>query len=416
MRGLPGSGKSFLAKQITQRYRCSNIVCSADHYFMLQDGKYSHEQTKLGEAHKYCQETCKKAMVIEKKHIVIDNCNIQRFEIQNYFNLAKANNYLTLIVEPQTSWKFDIKVLAANNIHRCSPDYIEGKKSQYIDIQPKYWALFLNEQDSKCIRFLARSHFFECLSLFPVFAKNFSSSCPNSLYEHYYNIDTNKILHCTMCFITPNNCSYSSEKLVLQSVGKYFKLQISGFIFTPRVTAAVIKLRKSQLKLWKSEDNFSYVKDKRGCLIASKTTSPLPENNNYDAPSCHGERSITESIISNSQLPMTEFSLKQEADDLHIELERCERPIGEGIAEDPVVTMQKGSRAHLTVGCHDSVDNVQSGYDLLDLKHRFEEGHFKEIVYQKDFSFIDYGDAGCEVQFDWPMPVGSLFAGYYGCS
>lgn len=196
-------------------------------------------------------------------------------------------------------------------------------------------------------------------------------------------------------------------------------MKISGFIFTPRVTAAVIKLRKSQLKLWKSEDNFSYVKDKHGCFIASKTTVPLPGNNNSDALSCHGERLITETIISNSQLPMTdfEFSLKQEADnDLHIGLEQCERPIREGIAEDPVVTMKKGSRAHLTVGCHDNVENVQSGYDLLDLKHRFEEGLFKEIVYQKDFSFIDYGDAGCEVQFDWPMPVGSLFAGYYGCS
>lgn len=181
MRGLPGSGKSFLATQITQRYRCSNIVCSADHYFMLY-GKYSHEQTKLGEAHKYCQETCKKAMVIEKEHIIIDNSNIQRFEIQTYFSLAKANNYLALIVEPQTSWKFDVQALAANNIHGCSPDYIEGKKSQYIDIQPKYWALFLNEQDSKCIQVLARSHFYECLNLFPVFAKNLSSSCPSMIF------------------------------------------------------------------------------------------------------------------------------------------------------------------------------------------------------------------------------------------
>ena len=182
MRGLPGSGKSFLAKQIAQRYKCSHIVCSADHYFMLQDGEYSHEQTKLGEAHKYCQETCKKAMAIEKKHVVIDNCNIQRFEIQAYFSLAKANNYLTLIVEPKTSWKFDVKALAANNKHGCSPDYIERNKSQYIDIQPKYWALFLNDQDSKCIQVLARSHFFECLSLFPAFAKNYSSNCPSMIF------------------------------------------------------------------------------------------------------------------------------------------------------------------------------------------------------------------------------------------
>ena len=217
----------------------------------------------------------------------------------------------------------------------------------------------------------------------------------------------------------PNTCSYSSEKLVLKSIGKYFKLQISGFIFTPRVTAAVIKLRKSQLKFWKSEDNFSYVKDKHGHLIASKTSGPLPENNNPDALSCPGEQFVTESIISIPGLPVTdfEFSIKQEPDnDVLIELKQHQQPTGEGIAEDPVVTMPKGSRAHLTIGCHDNVDNVQSGYDLLGLKHRFKEGHFNEIVYQKDFSFIDFGDAGCEVQFDWPMPVGSLFTGYYGCS
>ena len=47
MRGLPGSGKSFLVKKIVRAYGAENVaVCSADDYFIQSDGTYKWDQSR----------------------------------------------------------------------------------------------------------------------------------------------------------------------------------------------------------------------------------------------------------------------------------------------------------------------------------------------------------------------------------
>ena len=43
LRGLPGSGKSTLVKQIQAAY-AESAVCSADDYFLQEDGTYNYDK------------------------------------------------------------------------------------------------------------------------------------------------------------------------------------------------------------------------------------------------------------------------------------------------------------------------------------------------------------------------------------
>ena len=54
MRGLPGSGKTYLARMIQGR---TGAVCSADAFFH-QDGGYAYEPGRIKEAHRFCRMQC----------------------------------------------------------------------------------------------------------------------------------------------------------------------------------------------------------------------------------------------------------------------------------------------------------------------------------------------------------------------
>ena len=52
VRGLPGSGKSTFANNITNEFS----VCEADKFFYDKEGNYNFDATKLSQAHKWCKE------------------------------------------------------------------------------------------------------------------------------------------------------------------------------------------------------------------------------------------------------------------------------------------------------------------------------------------------------------------------
>lgn len=93
LRGLPGAGKSTLAKSL------SGIHLEADQYFM-EDGEYKFDATKIKEAHQLCQTHCERAMGWEQK-IVVSNTFTQAWEMQPYFDMAEKHGYrvYSLIVE-----------------------------------------------------------------------------------------------------------------------------------------------------------------------------------------------------------------------------------------------------------------------------------------------------------------------------
>lgn len=115
LRGLPGSGKSYLASQISQQYPDTEI-CSTDSYFYV-DGQYKFDPTKLGRYHQLNYERACQLMEDEVATVIIDNTNTTFKEFSKYIQVGKSRGYKITILEPQTEWKFNVQECAKRNSH-----------------------------------------------------------------------------------------------------------------------------------------------------------------------------------------------------------------------------------------------------------------------------------------------------------
>lgn len=102
MRGLPGSGKSYIAKELACE-RESSVICSADDFFM-RNGKYEFDRMDLPKAHQFCKTEAENAMKSRINRIIIDNTNIELFEMQPYYDLCVQFEYTFTIRKSNTSW------------------------------------------------------------------------------------------------------------------------------------------------------------------------------------------------------------------------------------------------------------------------------------------------------------------------
>ncbi|XP_076591831.1 uncharacterized protein n4bp2l2 [Chaetodon auriga] len=115
MRGLPGSGKSTMARELLSTGP-SGLILSTDDYFAHRDG-YRYDPGLLGAAHEWNQSRAKDAMHDGRSPIIIDNTNIQVWEMKPYVKMALDRGYKVDFCEPDTSWKFDPYELEKRNKH-----------------------------------------------------------------------------------------------------------------------------------------------------------------------------------------------------------------------------------------------------------------------------------------------------------
>lgn len=96
IRGVPGTGKSTLAKKM-MGWHSNMCHKEADMYFERASGEYLFDRTKLGEAHNWCQTTTKNLLNLGVKIIVSNTFTTYR-EMAPYVEYAKLNGIgLTLI-------------------------------------------------------------------------------------------------------------------------------------------------------------------------------------------------------------------------------------------------------------------------------------------------------------------------------
>lgn len=122
LRGVPGAGKSTLAKSI------GGIHIESDQYFMEGD-KYNFDITKLQLAHDYCQSQTREWMIINNNptntdKIVVSNTFTREWEMKPYFDLAEEFGYrvYSIIVENRRNGK---------NIHNVPDDVIENMVNRF---------------------------------------------------------------------------------------------------------------------------------------------------------------------------------------------------------------------------------------------------------------------------------------------
>ncbi len=94
LRGLPGAGKSTLAKSLGGKH------IEADMFFM-KDGVYEFDSTKLRDAHQWCDVMVGSWMSDGEERIVVSNTFTQEWEMKNYYEWATDFDYkvYSLIVE-----------------------------------------------------------------------------------------------------------------------------------------------------------------------------------------------------------------------------------------------------------------------------------------------------------------------------
>ncbi len=90
LRGLPGAGKSTLAKILVgDKDYCHK---EADMYFVDSEGKYKFDFSLIKEAHEWCQSEVEFLMKYEHT-VVVSNTFTQEWEMQAYYDLAKKYGY-----------------------------------------------------------------------------------------------------------------------------------------------------------------------------------------------------------------------------------------------------------------------------------------------------------------------------------
>ncbi|XP_068924232.1 NEDD4-binding protein 2 isoform X2 [Petaurus breviceps papuanus] len=129
LRGLPGSGKSFLARKLVEE-NPNGIILSSDDFF-YKNGQYQFDGNLLGEAHEWNQKRAKEALEKKISPVIIDNTNLQAWEMKPYIILSQKYKYKVHFREPDTWWKFKPKELARRNIHGVTKEKIVRMLEHY---------------------------------------------------------------------------------------------------------------------------------------------------------------------------------------------------------------------------------------------------------------------------------------------
>ncbi len=111
MVGVPGSGKSYTAKQLVG----DGVILSTDDIFMA-GSHYFWDSSVLGSAHHINQIKCGKAMAQAIDPVIIDNTNLTPKEREPYEKLANLFGYEIQIKESDAHWKDD----ADECFNRCT--------------------------------------------------------------------------------------------------------------------------------------------------------------------------------------------------------------------------------------------------------------------------------------------------------
>jgi predicted kinase len=123
LRGLPGAGKSTLAKKLGDAH------FEADMYFTNENGQYIFNGADIKKAHEWCQNEVQLAMILNhtsglNESIVVSNTFTQEWEMEPYYKLAETYGYrvFSLIVENRHG---------GENLHNVPEDKIEAMRERF---------------------------------------------------------------------------------------------------------------------------------------------------------------------------------------------------------------------------------------------------------------------------------------------
>lgn len=145
MRGLPGAGKSTWARR---NYPQAH-VCSADSYFLDDEGVYRFNRALISRAHASCLRGFAEILASiagdpanSPKVVIVDNTAIMAWEISPYYNLAMAYGHDAAIIHV----KCDAEIAHSRNIHGVPLERVEKMDDSLTSEElPVFWTVEIVE-------------------------------------------------------------------------------------------------------------------------------------------------------------------------------------------------------------------------------------------------------------------------------
>jgi len=121
IRGLPGAGKTTLAK--TNYTSAKNF--EADQYFTDSEGNYHFDTSKLKEAHTQCRNNTEAALQEGAPVVVVSNTFVEKWQMRPYLFLARK-------------YKAEFEIITATgnyqNVHNVPLETIEKMKNRWEEL------------------------------------------------------------------------------------------------------------------------------------------------------------------------------------------------------------------------------------------------------------------------------------------
>lgn len=117
IRGLPGSGKSTLARQLA-----TNAIHLETDQYWERDGKYVFNPSRLGEAHKWCQEQTYNCLK-DGHSVVVSNTFTTVKELRPYFDIAKEFGTVPTVIVAQNQFE---------NVHNVPRETLAKMRARFV--------------------------------------------------------------------------------------------------------------------------------------------------------------------------------------------------------------------------------------------------------------------------------------------
>jgi len=148
MRGVPGSGKSFRAKEILKDWlegegseRHKGVILSADQYFIKYEGQYKFKPSEIGEAHQDCfRRFSARLGGINKADtlIIIDNTNTRLWECAPYVLAAETEGHDVELISIRPKFRDDLMAMWERNTHGVDWP-LQVAMNERFELAPPHW-------------------------------------------------------------------------------------------------------------------------------------------------------------------------------------------------------------------------------------------------------------------------------------